>query len=289
MGSVTKTEFSLGTIAEKIFAGRWIAGPSIGDAMRRAKKFNALHMSAIINYIGEDLNDRRDVSEAVATNLRLIRMLRKHGIDASISLKMTQLGLRISKKLAKENYGRIVNFARENGTFVWLDAESHDTIDDTIRIYGGQVRRGGVGIALQSYLKRSERDMSALLGKKAVIRLVKGAYKESEEIAYKTRGERMRNYAALMRQLFRRAKEFTIATHDQSLIDEAMRLNRTYRRHVTYALLNGIRDRYAAKLAANGKSVAIYVPFGTKWVDYTYRRMREASNIILILRFLPEG
>lgn len=279
----------LSEVGERLLAGRWIAGPRIFDAIRRAKALNALGMSAIINYMGEEFTNMRDVSEAVATQLRLVRTIRKNGIDASLTVKMTQLGLRISKKLAKRNYDRIVALARKNSVFVWLDAESQDTVEDAISIYEGQVRRRGVGIAVQSYLKRSEGNVRGLLKRRAVIRLVKGAYKESAKIAFGTKKETTKNYAVLMRHLFKAAKEFTIATHDSVLIDEAMTLNRSYRRKVTYAMLNGIRNNYAARLASQGNSVAIYVPFGTRWVEFSYRRLREASHLLLVLRSLLGG
>ena len=279
----------LSELGERVFAGKWIAGPRIEDAIARGKRFNALGMSAIINYMGEDLRDEKEVADAVATNLRLITSIKKNRLKASVSLKITQLGLRISKELAKRNYDRLVSFARKNKVFVWLDAESHDTIDDAIWAYEGQVRRGGVGIAVQSYLKRSEGNVLRLLRHRAVIRLVKGAYKEDGSIAYRTGKERTQNYAVIMRQLFKRAQEFTIATHDQVLIDEAMRLNQVGKRKLTLAMLNGIRNRYAARLVAEGYKVAIYVPFGTRWIEFSLRRMNEASHIILVLRSLLGG
>jgi proline dehydrogenase len=279
----------IGSVFERIFAGRWIAGPTLDDAMRRTRQLNALGMGAIINYMGEEFREKDEVADAVAMNLRLIRAIRKAGANASVSLKPTQLGLRIGKAFARSNYNRIVGFARKHGVFVWLDAESQDTVDDAISVYVGQARKGGVGVTLQAYLRRSEADLQRLISKKAVVRLVKGAYKESARVAFVDRKEVTRNYLLLMRQLFAGAREFTIATHDSSLINEALKLNRSYRRRVTYAMLNGIRNGYAATLAERGNRVALYVPFGPRWIEYSVRRLREESHLLLVLRSLLGG
>lgn len=283
------TEFSFGGVFEKIFAGKWIAGARISDALKRAKELNASHTGAILNCLGEEFEDQQYVSEAVFTYLQLIKEMRKNKVDASISVKATQLGLNIGKGLAGRNYAKIANFARKHGVFVWLDMESPETIDSIISVYETQVRKGGVGIALQARMRRSEKDLRRLLRKKAIIRLVKGAYKGSSKIAFQTKKEVDENYARLMRNLFKNSKEFTIATHDSRLISEAIVLNRSCRRKVTYAMLNGIRNRYAEELVMSGNHVAVYVPFGSRWSDYAYRRFKERSNTMLILRSLLGG
>ena len=274
------------TILEKIVAGKWIAGPKIGDAINKALQLNSLGESAIINYLGEEFTERQDVSEAVKTYIALIDEIRKRSVNASVSVKITQLGLRISEKLAEENYVKLANFARSKGIFLWLDMESSDTVSATIRAYKKQVKKGGVGIAIQAYLRRSAKDVASLVQKHAVIRLVKGAYSESSKVAFKSKQEVNKSYESLMLYLFKNSSEFTIATHDSNMIEKALELNRVYRKKVTYAMLNGIRSDYAKQLAMRGEHVAIYVPFGPKWVDYAYRRMREQGHISLILRSL---
>ena len=278
-----------GGLIEKVVAGKWIAGPTINDAIRRTKELNELGFSAIINCMGEESLTERDIEQAVSVNLQLIRAIKKRDLDASISLKLTQLGLRKSKVLARRNYNRIVRLARKNGIFVWLDAEAEDTIEDTISIYEPQIRRGGVGIAVQSYLRRSQRNTIRLIKHNAIVRLVKGAYKLPASISFQKREEVTRNYRTLMHLLFKESKEFTIATHDSALLNEALELNRAYRRKVTYAMLNGIRNNYALRLVTGGNRVAIYIPFGTKWIEYSFRRLRESTHLLLVLRSLLGG
>jgi proline dehydrogenase len=274
---------SFAEVLERLLAGRWIAGERVSDAVRRTKELNAIHTGAIINCLGEDFDDKQEAASAVFTYLQLMSEIKKSKLDASISVKLTQLGLRISKGLALRNLERISNRARKLGIFVWIDMESPDAIDDTLSIYESQARKRGVGITLQARMKRSDRDMRKLLRKRAVIRLVKGSYKDIARYAFENQDKTDQSFVALMRMLFKGAKEFTIATHDPKMIDEAYSLNRVYRRKTTFAFLNGVRNAYSERLAMSGNRIAVYVPFGSRWVDYAYRRFKEFSNVKLIV------
>ena len=280
---------SINSIIERIFAGRWLAGARIQDAIRVAKQFNKAGVSASINYLGETLNQKAQVDYTVKTYIALIHAVRKGRVNASISLKPSQLGIRIDRRIAEDNYARIVNLARRNGIFVWLDMEEHDYVDPTISLYKTQLGAGMVGICIQSYLKRSQADVEKLIKLGAVIRLVKGAYHENPEIAYTSREETTKNYLHLMEYLFRHADRFMIATHDPEMINHALELNRSYRREVIYAMLNGVRNRSLVRLAGMGNKSAVYIPFGERWLAYTLRRLRERSNLLLILRSLFEN
>ncbi len=129
-------------------------------------------------------------------------------------------------------------------------------------------------------------DAERIVGMGGAIRLVKGAYSESRKIAYTSRDETTRNYVRIMEYLFKHSGRFMIATHDQGIIAQAMELNRSYRREVTYAMLSGIKNKALVRLAATGNKVAAYVPFGEKWVDYAFRRLREESHILLVMKSL---
>ncbi len=277
-------------ILERLVAGRWIAGPFIADAITRSKRINSLGIRPIINYLGEEFSSETDVNDAVATYIKLISEIRKSRIKADISLKASQLGLRISEGMFMGNYSRIVAEARRNNVFVWLDMESAADVDATISAYTAQLKSGdGVGICIQSYLKRSGSDIRSLSKSGAVIRLVKGAYSSTRRLAYQSRLETTANYARLMKYLFSHAKEFVIATHDPGMVSMAQRLNAAHRKHVGYAMLNGISNKRAIKLAREGNHVEIYVPFGTRWLSYSYRRLKEASNLSLVLRSVLGG
>jgi len=271
---------------ERAIASKWIAGPSINDALKRAEHFNKLGMHAIINYLGEELTSEKDVDDAVDKYVSLIREIKNNGLDASISVKITQLGLRLAKELAYKNYNKLAEFARRNKVFLWLDMEASDTVDETINAYKRQVDNGNVGIAIQAYLRRSANDIKELVKINGVVRLVKGAYSEKREIAFQRKEEINKNYERLMLYLFKNARAFTLATHDSNMIEKGLELNKKYKKEVTYAMLNGIRNDYAKSLAEQGERVAIYIPFGPKWIDYAYRRMRERGHVSLIMRSL---
>jgi proline dehydrogenase len=279
--SMKKFRVGLGDFLENAMAGRWIAGARMKDAIGRTEELNAHREGAEINYLGEGFSDKWDVAETLSVYQRLIAEMAHAGVDSGISLKMTQLGLGIGRGMARRNYESIANLARKQGIFTWLDMEAHDTVDATLSVYERQLKRkGGVGICLQAYLRRTEQDAKRLVEKGAVIRLVKGAYAENGRIAFTERKEIDASYARLMGYLFRNAKEFTIATHDKRMMDQAILLNRSYRRKVTYGILDGIGAGYAERLAGLGNRVSVYVPFGRRWTGYAYRRFREECSAV---------
>ena len=274
---------------EKAVAGRWVAGTRTKDAIARAEALSARKESAVINYLGEDFRDKWDVTETVTQYQKLIGEISRAGIDAGVSLKMTQLGLGIGRGMARRNYESLSNLARRHGIFTWLNMESHGTIDATLSVYERQLKKkGAVGICLQACMKRTEQDARRLAEKGAVIRLVKGAYRENGRIAFTKRKEVSDSYVRLMNYLFRNSEGFTIATHDRDIISQAMLLNRSYRRKVTYGMLDGIESRYAEELAGLGNRVSVYVPFGRRWTAYACRRLAEAVPGALALRALSK-
>ncbi|MEM3227744.1 MAG: proline dehydrogenase family protein [Candidatus Micrarchaeaceae archaeon] len=278
---------SLSAIIERIVAGRWIAGEQIDDALREAKRFNAAGIRAIINELGEDYTDIKSVSKSVHIFERLISRIHSEHILADVSVKPTQLGLLISKKLFEENLRQLSSYANSVGIFLWVDMEDKPTVEDTIDVFFKIAPRRKIGLCIQSYMKRSMSDIRRLVKAGFVVRLVKGAYSLSDE-TYSTRREITENYLRLMLYLFRNLPEFTIATHDLGIIEKALKLNLRYKRKVTYAMLKGVRNRYLRLLSEKGEHVSVYIPFGREWVAYSYRRLREAGHMSLILKSIFE-
>jgi len=272
---------------ERWLAGRWIAGPGIDDALERAKQMNKKGISAIVNYLGEDLARKMDVDEAVETYIALITRMSKQRIRGDISLKPTQIGLSIGRRLMEENYVKIMEHAKMHGVFVWLDMEEPKDVGRVIDAYLQVNKRLRGGICIQAYLKRSTEDAERITRNNGTIRLVKGAYGYREGSGMiDGRGGIDENYRGIMRYLFGHSEKFMIATHDRTLLAEAMALNREAHRKVTYAMLNGIDNGYAKMMAAQKENVALYLPFGTRWVGYSYRRVREMGHMRLILQSL---
>lgn len=274
----------LNGLFEKLLARKWIAGEQIDDAIKEAKRLNSLRINAIINSLGERYTERELVEETVDLYLGLIAQIRRHKVMADISLKPTQLGLIIDKKLASENYTKIVNAAKRNDIFVWLDMEDYEYVENSIWLYETNVGKGMTGLCIQANVRRSADDLKRLSKRNATIRLVKGAHKGPESKMFNDRSKATVNYFKLMDYLFKRYKRFTIGTHDTALIEKAKELNKRYGRNVTYAMLKGIRENLARDMASSGHSVSVYIPFGEEWIPYSIRRLRERNNLKLILR-----
>ena len=274
---------------EKWLAGRWIAGPKMDDAIALAKRMNKRGVSAMINYLGEDFTRKADVQEAVDAYLALITKMAENRVSGELSIKPTQIGLRVSYGLMKKNYIRIIERARMNGIFVWLDMEEPGYVPATIRAYLEVDKHVRGGICIQAYLKRSLGDAERITRHGGVIRLVKGAYGHGEGGMMRGEREVRSNYIRIMRYLFGHADHFMIATHDTDIIEEARALERKSKRRASYAMLNGINNVYARKLAKAGESVSLYLPFGSRWIDYSYRRMKEVSHLGLIMGSLFRG
>lgn len=274
---------------EKAFAGRWISGSNIKDAISDSKAFNSKGIKTIINYLGESFINDYEITEAVDTYMRLIRYITENGINADISLKPSQLGMLKDKEMLKSNYSKIVAEARKAKIFVWLDMEEADYVDTTIQLYLSELDGAGVGICIQSYLKRSEDDIRKILLKGAIIRLVKGAYSYTKNKSFNTHESVTANYSKLMGMLFSQGAEFTLGTHDVNMIKEAQALNKEYKRNVTYAMLKGINNKYMLDISKSGNKTAVYLPFGKRWIAYSYRRLKEAGHIKLILKSLMKS
>jgi proline dehydrogenase len=269
---------------ERRLAGRWIAGPDMDDALRKAKEINRRWISVVINFLGEDFARKADVQEAVDTYLALMARMAGEQIHGDISLKPSQIGLGISYNLMKENYVKIMEKARMGGIFVWLDMEEPRHVDATIRMYLEMGRYARGGICIQAYLKRSREDVKVITREGGTVRLVKGAYVYKEGTGMiKRRDEIGANYRKIMHYLFEHSPRFTIATHDLGIVKEALALNTRQKKDVTYAMRNGINNGAAKELAAKREKVALYLPFGTRWIGYSYRRLREIGHIRLII------
>ena len=272
--------------AARLVAGRWIAGTRADDAIRDAKAFNSRGIRVLLNNLGEAYRSPAKIDSTVSNYMYLINNISKMKLGAALSVKPSQLGLRVSEKELERNYLKIVRAAEKNGIFVWLDMEEHDTVDSTIDLYRRWIKYGNTGICIQSYLRRSMEDEKQLVEDGGTIRLVKGAYTEPRNMAFQSRAEVTRRYSSMMGYLFEHASAFMIATHDMRMIGKAMRLEKRSKKRAMLGMLKGIMNRKAVELAESGEDMNIYVPFGPDWIAYSYRRLTEAGHTSLILRSL---
>ncbi len=274
-------------LMEKIlfrFAHQWIAGNTISDALDSAKIAYKNGRHAIINKLGEYLTSKAEIRETVKDYQKIVSSFKKWNVRGGISIKPTQIGLSVSKDVCLQNLQKIIKRATESHTFVWIDMESSDHTDETIGIYYDLFARyERLGIALQANLKRTKNDMIDLLLHGAKIRLVKGAYKEKATISYRSKNDVDKNFLKLMRLLFKKGNEFGIATHDVSMIEHAVKLSKKYDRKFEFQMLKGIRDEIKPKLLKKHFVVSDYIPYGTNWLAYSIRRLKERKRNILLL------
>ncbi len=272
-------------------AKHWIAGENYEEALKRAEQSNALKLLGIINLLGEEVTTQEETAAATTEYIEVLKSIDTRKIRSCISIKPTQLGLSFDKRLFEDNLKSILSAAKLFGNFVWIDIEGSRYTADTIDSYlEFRKKFDNVGVAIQAYLKRSEEDVNRILDSKGMIRLVKGAYKESPKIALKGKNQINQNFSNLIRLMFERGEGFAIATHHEKLIEEAAELSKRRQVDFEFEMLMGIRDRKKVELAQRGYRVSEYIPYGKGWWGYSVRRIREhKSNILLLARSLVSG
>ena len=274
-------------LMEKILfkvAKQWIAGNTVDDALITAKKAYQSGRNVIINKLGEDHTSKKQIAITIKEYQKILNSYKKWKIRGAISVKPTQIGLSISQKECYRNFEKIIQDASRAHVFVWLDMESAEHTDETIEIYHTFFSRyERLGIALQANLKRTENDLNDLLRMGAKIRLVKGAYRENARIAFKSRKEVDCNYLKLMRILFQKSNEFAIASHDEKIIHKAQTLSKKHPRKFEFQFLKGIREEIKPDLIKKKFVVSDYIPYGTNWLAYSVRRIKERKRNILLL------
>jgi proline dehydrogenase len=269
-------------------AKKWVAGYNADNAIAAALDTNSHHgMSVILNFLGEGTKEAKVVEQTVSEYLLLMELMHTRKVHGCVSVKPTQLGLAIDYNLCLQNFSRLVARATDLGQFIWIDMESVKFTEDTIAIYLELYKQyDRIGIAIQSYLRRSASDLLHIIEHAGKVRLVKGAYHESEEHALIAKEEVDANYSKLMKMVFESKNYFAIATHDSALIDEAISLSKKNTKF-EFQMLMGIRDELKIELIKKGFAVAEYIPYGSHWLPYSVRRIRERKrNLLLLARSL---
>ncbi len=276
-------------LTERLFyriAKHWIAGYTIEDAVKSAQDANSRKVLAIINRLGEHTPDRKLIDEYSEEYLKLIDVIQSENIQGTISVKPSQMGLALEAPLFKSLILKVLEKAEDKGLFLWIDMENSPYTDATVDAYREFLSsHKSVGMCLQSNMKRTEKDLKDLLPRGGKIRLVKGAYPENREIAYKSRSDVDANFVQLMNVLFDQGEFFAIATHDGKLINKAKELSHDHKSDFEFQLLKGIRDDIKPDLVKDGYRVSEYIPYGPEWYNYSKRRLMERKrNILLFVR-----
>jgi len=278
--------------ALSFLARRFVAGEQAADAVRAGERLQARGIRATFDLLGEDVLDREAARRCAQANADLLRLI-PSGVERNVSIKLSNLGLDIDRAFCVEQTAQILAVAREVGGFVRIDMEGSQHTSATLEVFR-ELRRSfdNVGIVLQAYLHRTEADLRACLEHGDRVRLCKGAYSEPAATALQKMDDIRANYRKLARLLLERGNYPALATHDESLIQDALGYVREQAIPATryeFQMLYGLRPKRWDELVAAGQNVRIYVPYGTHWLPYFYRRLRERKeNVWFVLRGLFE-
>lgn len=267
-------------------ASRFIAGESVDEAIAVTRQLNAKGMSAALDYLGESVSDACEAAAARDQILYLLQRVHESGVEAYVSVKLSQLGLKVDENLALGNLRMLLTEARTLGLRIRIDMEESALVDITLDLYR-RLRFGegfdNVGVVIQSYLHRSEEDVRRLVAEGAWVRLVKGAYKEPPSVAYPRKIDVDAAFVRLAELLLsddarQHGAHLAAATHDDAMIAAVQRYAAAHnlpKDAFEFQLLYGIRRERQEHLVAQGYRVRVYVPYGTAWYPYFMRRLAE--------------
>lgn len=268
------------------FSRRYIAGTKIDDAYATVAALNEIGCKGTIDVLGEDSTNPAQVESARELYFRALDGIAERSLECGISVKLSEMGLRFDRELCGRTMVAILDKASESGNFVRIDMEDSSVTSITLDIYRElRARYDNVGTVIQSCLHRSREDIAQLLESGPTnIRLCKGIYVESGEIAFADADEIRQSFRELLAQLFEGgATGVGIATHDPLLVEHAESVidsMRVAKDRYEFQMLLGVAERLRAKLVAKGHPMRVYVPFGELWLDYSMRRLRENPQIV---------
>ena len=273
------------------FARGFVAGEKIDDAIRETRAANARGYDGILNLLGEHYREKDQVEDTVLEYQRVLEAIEKEKLRASVSIKPSQFGLEFGRAYCETKVLPLFDRIRAMGGFLWIDMEGSRFTDDTLGMYEDlHHRHHDVGVCLQANLRRTRKDLARLLEIGGKVRLTKGAYRESEETAYRRRADVDRSFGDLLKTLFERGDRFAVATHDGTFVEKAIKLARVHRRIWEFQMLRGIREPLKRDLVTQGYRVAEYIPYGPNWLPYFIRRLRERPrNVFTMFRSLVGG
>jgi len=257
-------------------SSRYIAGPTLDDAVRVVRALNAGGKLATVDVLGEEITNPDEARGIAKQYHDALARIDAEKLDANVSVKLTALGLELDYGLCRENLAGVLDDARKRGTFVRIDMEDSSVTDRTLQLYR-ELRADGydnVGVVLQAHLRRTLDDVAGLDN----VRLCKGIYVEPAAIAYRDPGEVRASFVRCLEGLVAQGAYIGIATHDEELILESLRIVREEKlapERYEFQMLLGVRGDRADELVASKQRVRVYVPYGTHWYEYSVRRLQE--------------
>jgi proline dehydrogenase len=279
-----------GMSGTRAFGRRFIAGETIEDAIAAVRQLQSQGLMCTLDYLGESVTSLAEADTATREYLQLIDAVDRAGVERNLSLKLTQLGLDVDRAICLDNLRKILTAAQLCNFFVRIDMESSAYTDSTLDIFETAWKLGhrNLGVVLQSCLYRTEKDFERVNALGARIRLVKGAYREPNSVAFQRKSDVDAAYMRLAKRLLSEGTYPAIATHDESILNDVKRFaaersipNDAYE----FQMLYGIRRDLQNALRRDGYRVRVYVPFGREWFPYFMRRLGERpANVTFVVR-----
>jgi len=268
---------------------RFVAGESIEQAVGVIKTLNQEGLAVTIDFLGELIDNEEDANSAANNSIEAIRAIGREQLNAQLSLKMTSMGLDISDEVVMGNMRRILEAAKEEHVFVTIDMEDYTRCGKTLEIF--KILKSdyhNVGTVIQSYLYRTEKDIEDLNDYSPNLRLVKGAYKESAEVAYPNKADVDKNLKKIIKAHLLNGHYAAIASHDEKIIEFTKSLAVEYsipNTQFEFQMLYGIREELQRQLVAEGYKMRVYVPYGNDWYGYFMRRLAERpANVVFVAK-----
>jgi proline dehydrogenase len=273
---------------------RFVAGEDLRDAVEAIRQLNGKKITASFDHLGESITKEEEALQEVAEYTRVLDEISRNALASNVSVKLTQLGLDIDPEFCYRNTRAIIEAAARHQNFVRIDMEDSTKTESTMTIFK-RLRQEfeNVGIVIQSYLYRSEKDVEDLIQLGARVRLCKGAYKEPPSVAFPEKADVDANYVKLMKMLLSSGIYHAIATHDENMIAATRRFaseNQIGADKFEFQMLYGVRRDLQVKLVAEGYRMRVYVPYGRYWYPYFMRRLAERpANVWFVLKNIMKG
>jgi proline dehydrogenase len=273
-------------------SSRFVAGMEIDDALRVARSLNQQGMHVTLDSLGESVSSEVEAHSAAEIYHQLLGRIDSEKIDSNISVKLTQMGLELSPKLAESIAESLAEHSKRLGNFLRIDMEDSTltqvTLDIVRRLHARAELRDSIGIVIQAYLYRSQADIEQLIADGIRVRLCKGAYKEPAEVAFPAKADVDKNYVKLSKLLLDCNIYHGLATHDEAMVAAAKtfaRQNKIDPSRFEFQMLYGVRRDLQRSLVREGFNVRVYVPFGREWYPYFMRRLAERpANVIFLAK-----
>lgn len=284
---------SLNKLAKKHglrFGGsRFVAGETLEAAIDAVKKLNENGLMVTLDHLGEFVSSKEEASAMTAYCMETLKAIASNQVDSNLSLKLTSMGLDISYDFCLNNMRKILELAKELNIFVRFDMEDYAHLDQTLKLFRDLRKEyDHFGLVIQAYLYRTEEDIVALAKYGTNLRLVKGAYKESPDVAFPDKKDVDENYQLIIRRQLEYGNYAAVATHDDAMIAYTKQLVKDLNisnDRFEFQFLYGIRTELQKSLVEEGYRVRVYVPYGNDWYGYFMRRLAERpANVAFVLK-----